>query len=101
MLERCLLDMGLSIDQLKAYQELHSNEMVKTMVATSPALGALPASMVAQDIAAERLWPITLKGHSLRAEAIWMVRSPHRQDSQLMSRFEALLPKAPLNAAGQ
>jgi DNA-binding transcriptional LysR family regulator len=99
MLERCLVDIGLSIDQLKAYQELHSNEMVKTMVGTSPALGALPASMVAQDIAAERLWPITLKGHTLRAEAIWMVRSPHRQDSQLMSRFEALLPKVSQGAA--
>jgi hypothetical protein len=43
------------------------------------------------------LWPITFAGHTLRAEAIWMVRSPHRQDSHLMSRFEALLPKASLD----
>lgn len=100
MLERCLMDVGLSIDQLKAYQELQSNEMVKTMVGTGAAIGALPASMVAQDIATERLWPIALSGHTLRAEAIWMVRSPHRQDSQLMSRFEALLTAPSREASG-
>jgi hypothetical protein len=65
--------------------------MVKTMVGAGTALGALPASMVAQEIASKLLWPITLAGYTLRAEAIWMVRSPRRQDSQLMSRFEALI----------
>lgn len=75
----------------KIHQELHSNEMVKTMVGAGTALGALPASMVAQEIASKLLWPITLAGYTLRAEAIWMVRSPHRRDSQLMSRFEALI----------
>ena len=58
---------------------------------TGTALGALPASMVAQEITSKLLWPVTLAGYTLRAEAIWMVRSPHRRDSQLMSRFEALI----------
>lgn len=92
MLERCLEDVILSIAALTVHQELHSNEMVKTMVGSGLALGALPASMVAQEIDSQLLWPITLKGYSLRAEAIWMVRSPHRQDSELMSRFAALFP---------
>lgn len=48
-------------------------------------------TMVAQEISSKLLWPITLAGYTLRAEAIWMVRSPHRPDSQLMSRFEALI----------
>jgi DNA-binding transcriptional LysR family regulator len=91
MLERCLEDVGLNIGELTVHQELHSNEMVKTMVGAGTALGALPASMVAQEIASKLLWPITLAGYTLRAEAIWMVRSPHRRDSQLMSRFEALI----------
>ena len=91
MLERCLEDVGLSIGELTVHQELHSNEMVKTMVGTGTALGALPASMVAQEISSKLLWPISLAGYTLRAEAIWMVRSPHRPDSQLMSRFEALI----------
>ena len=47
--------------------------------------------MVAQEIDSKLLWPITLVGQTLRTEAIWMVRSPHRQNSQLISRFEALL----------
>ena len=91
MLERCLEDVGLSIGELMVHQMLYSNEMVKTMVGAGAALGALPASMVAQAISSELLWPITLVGYTLRAEAIWMVRSPRRQDSQLMSCFEALI----------
>jgi DNA-binding transcriptional LysR family regulator len=96
MLESCLRDMGLAIHQLPIHQELHSNEMVKTMVGTGLGLGALPASMVARDIASNVLWPITLTGHSLRAEAIWMVRSPQRQESQVVHRFEALIQANPI-----
>ncbi|MEY4351856.1 MAG: hypothetical protein RLZZ609_97 [Cyanobacteriota bacterium] len=91
MLEQCLEDVGLNIQSLTLHQVLHSNEMVRTMVGMGTALGALPASMVAQEIASDLLWPISLVGYSLRAEAIWMIRSPHRADSQLMSRFEALI----------
>jgi DNA-binding transcriptional LysR family regulator len=91
MLESCLHDVGLSLHQLTIHQELHSNEMVKTMVGTGMALGALPASMVAQEIASDVLWPITLAGLTMRAEAIWMVRSPHRQDSQPVNCLAALI----------
>lgn len=91
MLESWLLEVGLALDQLTVHQELHSNEMVKTMVGTGTALGALPASMVAREIASDLLWPITPVDCALRAEAIWMVRSPKRQDSALLSRFEALI----------
>lgn len=91
MLERCLEDVGLSIPELTLHQVLQSNEMVKTMVGTGTALGALPASMVAQEIASELLWPVSLVGYTLRSESIWMVRSPQRLDTKLMSRFEALI----------
>lgn len=91
MLESCLADVGLAIHQLTIHQELQSNEMVKTMVGTGMALGALPASMVAGDIATDVLWPITLMGYSLRAEAIWMVRQGKRQTSQVVNHFEALI----------
>ncbi len=91
MLERCLEDVGLSLGQLTVHQELRSNEMVKTMVGAGTALGALPASMVERETHSQLLWPIHLVGYALRAEAIWMVRSPHRQNSQLMSRFETMI----------
>lgn len=90
-LEQWLEVLGLSLQDLMVLQELQSNEMVKTMVASTPAIAALPASMVCQEIASEGLWPIALAGYTLRAEAIWMVRSPHRLNSQIISRFEALL----------
>ncbi|MEB3242122.1 MAG: LysR family transcriptional regulator [Cyanobacteriota bacterium] len=91
MLERSLSDIGISLQDLSVHQELRSNEMVKTMVVAGDALAALPASMVAQDIHAKVLWPITLAGYVLRAEAIWMVRGPHRRESALMNHFEALI----------
>ena len=91
MLESWLQDVGLVLEQLPVHQELRSNEMVKTMVATGTALAALPASMVAREIASGLLWQITPIDCTLRAEAIWMVRSPRRQDSALLSRFEAMI----------
>ena len=94
MLETWLREVGLAIDQLDIHQELRSNEMVKTMVGSVTALGALPASMVARDIAADMLWPITPEDCALQAEAIWMVRSPNRQDSQLLNHFVALIHSA-------
>lgn len=91
MLESWLRRMGLSIDALTIEQELRSNEMLKTMVGSGTALGALPASMVAREIAAEVLWPITPVGCPLEAEAIWMVRSPSRQGSLILNQFVSLI----------
>jgi DNA-binding transcriptional LysR family regulator len=91
MLDAWLRRMGLSIDNLTIHQELRSNEMVKTMVSAGRALGALPASMVAREIASAVLWPITLVGCPVQAEAIWMVRNPSRQDSRILSQFVALI----------
>jgi DNA-binding transcriptional LysR family regulator len=91
MLESWLQSMGLSIDNLSIHQELRSNEMVKSMVGSGTALGALPASMVARDIEASVLWPITPKGCPVQAEAIWMVRSPGRQDSRILGQFVSLI----------
>lgn len=91
MLESWLRRMGLSIQELTIHLELRSNEMVKTMVGSGTALGALPASMVAREIAAEVLWPITPVGYPLEAEAIWMVRSPSRQDSRILNQFVSLI----------
>lgn len=91
MLETWLREMGLAIHQLTIAQELRSNEMVKTMVGTVTALGALPASMVAREIAAKVLWPITPVDGTVPAEAIWMVRSPNRQESPTLNHFAALI----------
>lgn len=91
MLESWLREVGLALEQLTVHQELRSNEMVKTMAAAGTALAALPASMVAREIASELLWPITPSDCALRAEAIWMVRGPSRPDAGLWSRFEALI----------
>jgi DNA-binding transcriptional LysR family regulator len=94
MLESWLRRMGLSVQELTIHLELRSNEMVKTMVGSGTALGALPESMVAREIAAEVLWPITPKGCALEAEAIWMVRSPSRQDSRILNQFVSLVQAA-------
>ncbi|MFN9646145.1 MAG: LysR substrate-binding domain-containing protein [Cyanobacteriota bacterium] len=91
MLESWLRRMGLSVQELRVQLELRSNEMVKTMVGSGSALGALPSSMVAREIAAEVLWPITPKECALEAEAIWMVRSPNRQDSRILNQFVAIV----------
>jgi len=91
MLEDWLRRLGLSIDNLTIHQELRSNEMVKTMVSSGRALGALPASMVAWEIGSAALWPVALIGCPVPAEAIWMVRSPSRQDSRILSQFVALI----------
>lgn len=91
MLETWLREMGLAIQQLTIAQELRSNEMVKTMVGNVTALGALPASMVAREIAARVLWPITPVEGTVPAEAIWMVRNPNRQESPTLNHFVALI----------
>ena len=61
------------------------------MVGTSAALGALPESMVARELANNVLWPITPTHGTVQAEAIWMVRSPSRQESRILNHFVSLI----------
>ncbi|MFN9623169.1 MAG: LysR family transcriptional regulator [Cyanobacteriota bacterium] len=91
MLESWLRQVGLGIHQLTIHQELRSNEMVKTMVDSVTALGALPSSMVKREIDTDLLWPINPLDCALQAEPIWMVPSPTRQNSQLLNQFVALI----------
>lgn len=91
MLEQNLNGIGIKPTQINIHQVLRSNEMVKVMVCAGTGLAALPVSMVEQEIKLGLLWPLDLEGQELHSEPIWMVRSPHRQHSLLLSRFEALI----------
>jgi DNA-binding transcriptional LysR family regulator len=94
MLERCFERIGLNPALLSIHQVLHSSEMLKAMACAGPGVTALPASMVSHEITLGLLWPLKLVDHTLGAEPIWMIRSPHRQNSRLLSSFEALLKGA-------
>lgn len=91
MLEEFLGEIGLSAEDLRVSHLLHSNEMLKAMVAAGAGIAALPASMVRQDIQHGLLRAITLIDHPCKADPIWMVCSPGRRGSQLVNRFQDLV----------
>lgn len=91
MLEQSLKAIGLSVDELRIQQVLHSSEMLKALLCCGHGLAALPASMVEFEIELGVLWPVTLTHHTLPTEPIWMLRSPQRKESLLLNAFEMLL----------
>lgn len=100
MLEQWLQEIGLQPSHLQVQQVLHSSEMMKAMVCDGTGLAALPSSLVKQEVKLGLLWPLELQDQRLKAEPIWMLKSPCRQDSPLLACFEGLTLSADGRCAG-